>query len=46
MPGEHASIFKAVAEIYKAAKEVHGIGGIVFVILAEDETKVKQRISW
>jgi hypothetical protein len=46
MLGEHASIFKAVAEIYKAAKEVHGEGGVVPVILAENETKVKQRISW
>jgi hypothetical protein len=45
-PGEHASIFKAVAEIYKTVMEVHGVGGIVLVILAEDETKVKQRISW
>jgi hypothetical protein len=46
MHGEHASIFKAVVEIYKAAKEVHGVGGVVPIILAEDETKVKQRISW
>jgi hypothetical protein len=45
MPSEHASIFKVVAEIYKATKEVHGVGGVVPVILAEDETKVKQRIS-
>jgi hypothetical protein len=45
MPGKHASIFKAVAEIYKAAKEVYGVGGAVPVILAEDETKVKQHIS-
>jgi hypothetical protein len=46
MPGEHSSIFKAVAEIYSIAKEVHGISGPVPVILAEDEMKVKSRISW
>ena len=26
LPSEHASIFKAIAEIYKATKEVHGWG--------------------
>jgi hypothetical protein len=46
VPGEHANIFKAVASIYKAAMSVHGIDGLVPVILAEDETKVKQRIAW
>jgi hypothetical protein len=46
MPGKHASIFKAVAKIYKGAKEIHGVGDVVPVILAEDKTKVKQRISW
>jgi hypothetical protein len=46
MPGEHASIFKAGVKIYKATKEVHGVGGAVPVILAEDKTKVKQSISW
>jgi hypothetical protein len=46
MLGEHASIFKAVVEIYKAAKEVYGVGGTVPIIMAEDETKGKQRISW
>ena len=46
MPSEYSSIFKAVAEIYSIAKEVHGISGPVPVILAEDETKVKNRILW
>ena len=45
MPSEHTSIFKAIAEIYKATKEVQGVGGVVPVILVEDETKIKQRIS-
>jgi hypothetical protein len=46
VPGEHANIFKVVASIYKAAMSIHGIDGPVLVILAEDETKVKQRIAW
>ena len=46
MPSEHSSIFKAVAEIYSVAKVVHGISGPVPMILAGDETKVKNRISW
>ena len=44
--GEHASLFTAVAHIYKEAKATHGVEGPVPVILAEDETKVKSRISW
>lgn len=46
VPGEHADIFKSVAEIYKNAKHAHGIVGPVPVILAEDETKVKGRVAW
>lgn len=44
--GEHASIFASVAQIYKDAKEFHGIVGVVLVILAQDETKVKSRVAW
>jgi len=44
--GEHDVIFKYVVEIYKEAKQVHNIGGPILVILAEDETKVKSRVSW
>ena len=38
--GEHAHIFKGVAEIYKEAKSMYRIVGPMLVILAEDETKV------
>ena len=44
--GEHASLFAAVANIYREAKSAHGVQGQVPIILAEDETKVKTRISW
>lgn len=44
--GEHASIFKCVADIYRESKAAYRITGAVPVILAEDETKVKSRISW
>lgn len=43
---EHAEIFRAVADIYKCAKDVHGISRPIPVILAEDETKVKVREAW
>jgi hypothetical protein len=43
--GEHV-IFKCVAKIYKEAKRVYNIGGPISVILVEDETKVKSRVSW
>ena len=46
LPGEHAEIFAAVASIYRDAKIAHNIVGPVPVILEEDETKVKGRISW
>ena len=45
VPGEHIDIFWSVAQIYKEAKEAHGIQGLVHVILPEDETKVKGRVS-
>ena len=44
--GEHSALFAAVADIYREAKANHGVEGPVPVILAEDETKVKARISW
>jgi hypothetical protein len=44
--GEHFAIFASIANIYREAKETHGITGLVPVILAEDETKVKMRIAW
>lgn len=46
IPGEHPEIFAVVASIYKDAKVQHGIEGPIPVILAEDETKVKGRVSW
>lgn len=46
LPGEHAEIFAVVASIYRDAKIAHNIVGPVPVILAEDDTKVKGRISW
>ena len=46
LPGEHAQIFAAVAQIYREAKLAHNIIGPVPVILAEDETKVKGRVAW
>jgi hypothetical protein len=42
---EHAAIFLYVADIYVEAKAIHGINGSIPVILAEDETKVKDRIT-
>ena len=44
--GEHGEIFAAVAEIYKDAKDAHGIIGPIPVILAEDETKVRSRVHY
>ena len=44
--GEHGEIFAAIANIYKDAKAAHGIVGSVPVILAEDETKVRTRVSY
>ena len=44
--GEHIDIFKSIASIYVEAKAAHGISGPIPVILAEDETKNKGRISW
>jgi hypothetical protein len=44
--GEHSSVFATVVEIYREAKKTHGLVGPIPIILAEDETKVKSRISW
>lgn len=44
--GEHPLIFQSVARIYREAKNAHGVTGPVPIILAEDETKVKARITW
>jgi hypothetical protein len=44
--GEHPGVFKAVVDVYRCAMLAHGITGLVPVILAEDETKVKSRVSW
>ena len=43
---EHAKIFKSIVAIYTDAKKMHGIYGPISVILAEDETKVRGRVSW
>jgi hypothetical protein len=44
--GEDASIFNCVARIYTEAKVMHGMVGAMPVILPQDETKVKNRITW
>jgi hypothetical protein len=44
--GEHVAIFKCVAKSYKEAQQAHNIGEHVPVILVEDETKVKSKVSW
>jgi hypothetical protein len=44
--GEYAAIFQCVANIYVEEKATHGINGSIPVILAKDETKVKDRIIW
>ena len=46
VPGEHADIFSSIASSYRDAKVVHGISGPIPIILAEDETKVRGRVSW
>ena len=46
VPNEHAKVFKAVAKIYRNAKEVHENNGPISMILAEDKIKVKSRIAW
>jgi hypothetical protein len=43
--GEYFLLFAAMADIYREAKVNHRVEGHVPVILAEDETKVKARIS-
>ena len=44
--GEHAEIFESIANIYSDAKVAHCLSGPIPVILVEDETKVRGRISW
>jgi hypothetical protein len=44
--GEHVVIFKCVAEIYEEVKQVHNIGGPIPILLVENETKVKYKVSW
>ena len=44
--GEHGEIFASLAEIYKEAKVAYGIVGAVPVILAEDERKLRSRVSY
>ena len=39
-------MFRLVAEVYKAAMVVHGMTEPVSIILVEDETKFKSRVSW
>jgi hypothetical protein len=46
LAGEHGVIFKCVADIYVEAKALHGVHGVVPVLLSEDKTKVKARIAW
>ena len=46
LTGEHAVIFKCIADIYVEAKVLHGIHGPVPVLLSEDETKMKAHIAW
>jgi hypothetical protein len=38
-------VFRSIANIYKDAMPVHGVTRPVSVILAEDETKMKSRVS-
>ena len=44
--GFHLEIFEAIGEIYQQAIIAHNLEGPIPIILAEDETKVKSRISW
>ena len=44
--GVLSNIFQSVAKIYKAGKLAHRIKGPIFVLVAEDETKVKARVTW
>ena len=43
--GEHGETFAIVAKILKDAKVAHNIIGPTLVILAEDDTKVKSKVS-
>jgi len=44
--GEHAEIFESIASIYIDAKATHRIIGLVPIILAKDEMKVQDRVSY
>lgn len=44
--GFRPEIFSAVASIYKNAIEAYGLVGPIPVLMAEDETKIKTRVSW
>jgi hypothetical protein len=46
LAGEHAVIFKCVADIYVEAKALHGVHGPIPILLFEDETIVKVWIAW
>lgn len=39
-------MLRSVAKIFKQAKDMHEIIGPVLVILTENETKFKSRVSW
>ena len=43
---EHGEIFAALAKIYTNAKTAHGLIGPVPMILVEDKTKVRSRVSY
>ena len=46
VPSEHGEIFAAVAKICRDAKAAHGISRPVSIILVEDETRARSRISY
>lgn len=41
---EHVAIFKCTSQIYIEAMSKYNISGLVFVILVEDEIKVKAKV--
>ena len=46
VPSKYGEIFAPIVEIYKDAKAAHGMNGPIPVILVEDETKVRSRVSY
>ena len=46
MTREHCELLRSMAEIYKHAMLHHEVQGPIPIILVEDETKIKRRISW